>query len=197
MKRGKKSQFYLIAAGIIVFILVSLAVVSNYVAIKKEPQKFYDIGDVLQREGPNVVTYAVNKNLDVNANVQTYLELYRNYLETNVNTDFDLIIFYGDTNMDKITAQRFTRASLGELTINFGPTQTYITGGTEVQINNTEWQVNRNPDGDTVNVTLTSQRTGETITIKLPILRDNNFAFVMTSSDEFNSYIQSNIPTTS
>ena len=188
MKRGKKAQFYLIAAGIIVFILISLALVSNYASVKKEPQKFYDIGDVLQREGPSVVAYSVNNEEDVNDNIRKYIDLYKDYLDKNLNTDFDLIIFYGDVTNSNITALRFTRDSLGDLSINFGPTQFGGIGGTEVYVNESEWRVNIGLN--TVNVTLTSQRTGENKTIEVPILGENNFAFIMTSNDGFNTYIR-------
>jgi hypothetical protein len=192
MKRGKRGQFYLIAAAIIIFILVGFALISNYVSVKKTPQKFYDIGDVLKREGANVITYSINTQQDVNTNIQTYLSLYKQYLEKNLNSDFNLVIFYGNINSSSrsIAAQIFTRASLGEITLVFGGHQTFRTGGSQVQINKTEWSVQQNVNGNTANITLYSNRTGATQSIIVPLLQDNNFAFVMTSNDEFNNYVQ-------
>jgi hypothetical protein len=192
MKRGKRAQFYLIAAAIIIFILVSLATISNYISVRKEPQKLYDIGDVLQREGAKVVEYATINGTSSNILIQRYLSVYRSYLETNLNEDFDLIIFYGGINLtgNSISASRFTRASLGDISISIPGGTTYVTGGTNVVINNSEWSLTTNQGQKIVNVTIISNRTGQGFSTNVPILPDNNFVFVMTSSDGFNNYIR-------
>jgi hypothetical protein len=202
MKKEKKGQFYLIAAGIIVFIIISLGAITNYVYVRSEPQKFYDIGDVLGREGVKVIEYAQFNKQNINQTVNRYLEVYEDYLDTNLNTDFDLIIFYGNITDEKINAKRYTRSSMGQVTISLGQgVNARVAGGSEVIIRNEQAQVTTDADGRNVNVTLKPNQDKPSINMKVPVLPDNNFVFVMTTSDEFNRYIQTSFqqenPTTS
>jgi hypothetical protein len=191
MKSTKRGQFYLIAAAIIIFILVGLVAVSNYVYVKQEPKKFYDIGDILGREGAKVVEYAAITQSDMNATINSYLEIYADYLDKNINANFELIIFYGSVKDQKISAKRFYRSSTGGVSICFSGTPCQTIGSDEVRIADEQATVIENPKSKTVNVTITSERAGS-LSVEVPILKDNNFVFVMSTSDEFNNYIQTN-----
>jgi hypothetical protein len=195
MKRGKKGQFYLIAAGIIIFIIVSMVAVSNSVYVKTQPQKFYDIGDVLGREGAKVIEFASFTNGDVNQNINNYLNLYKDYLDKNINTDFQLLIFYGSITDKKINVKTFSRSSTGDTSLCISGAQCISVPSSEVAIKSSQTDVIDGPDGKIVNVTITSSITGQVVSVIVPVLPDNNFVFVMSSNDEFNKYVQTNFPT--
>lgn len=197
MKRGKKGQFYLIAAGIIIFIIVSMVVVSNSVYIKTQPQKFYDIGDVLGREGAKVIEFASFTKVDVNQNINNYLNLYKDYLDKNINADFQLLIFYGSITDQQIKVKTFSRSSTGDTTLCISGTLCSSVPSTEVAIKDGTTQVINGPDGKIVNVTISSTSSRQGISVIVPVLPDNNFVFVMSSNDEFNKYVQTNFPTKS
>jgi hypothetical protein len=195
MKKSKRGQFYLIAAVIICFIMVSFAVISNYVYVKSTPEKFYDIGDILKREGTKVVEYSQATNSNLDENIQKYLSLYKDYLDSNLNADFDLVIFYGSISpgAGTITARSFSRESLGDISLDLGTGYTtLVQGATTVRIGSEEVSINPNLDSKTVQVSLTSRSAGRTFNVQAPVLSDNNFIFVMTTSDEFNNYVQTN-----
>ena len=187
---NKKGQVYIIASLIIIFVIIGLAGVSNYVTVKKEPQKFYDIGQVLKMEGIQVVANTnFNPQSNLNQNIGTYLDLFANYTRENINEDFNMIVIYGDSSSGNVSATIYSRASTGGVSIYFGgetaPFELLGSG----QIKKDQRQVLVNQVEKTVDVTLSSD--AGNITQTLPILSDNNFMFVMTTSSGFNQYIQS------
>ena len=194
--KTKKAQFYIIAAIVIVIALLSLAAITNYVQVKKTPQKFYDLADILKTESKYVTENAIYTNKDVNSNIESYLFLFAKYLEENTQEDFNLIIFYGNIESNNVTGKIFSRASLGGVNLYLGSDSFSVQGGTDVKMDSTKVQVNGiNPNLKTVNVTISSK--GLNITQTLPVLEDNNFLFVMTSNQDFNQYIQNSLtPTT-
>jgi len=54
-KRGKKAQFYLIAALIIIVIIIGFASISNYIKVKEKPKKFYDLSGNINLEGADII----------------------------------------------------------------------------------------------------------------------------------------------
>ena len=190
--KGKKAQFYLIAAVIIVMVILSLAAVSNYVNVKKTPQKFYDLADILNSEGKYVVLNAAYTDKNVNTNIENYLYLFSKYLEDNTDEDFNIIIFYGDSKSNNVTGKVYSRSSIGNVNIYLGDSPFTVQGGETVSINSTSVQVKDAGEGKKeVEVVIYSK--GLNITQTLPILADNNFVFVMTTSQEFNQYVQNSI----
>lgn len=192
--REKRGQFYLIGAVIIILVIVSIVTISNYTYSKKEPKKFYDITDILQLEGRYVVENAEYTKGNVKTYTAQYLTLFSDYLAENINEDFSLIIIYGDvSNGNNVSAQVYTRESLGNVNANLFDMSFSAGGGKKVNSSNVEIAVNpgRGGKSDTVNVTLIGELTNVTQT--LPILQDNNFMFVMTTSSGFNRYVQTSL----
>jgi len=189
LNKNNKAQFYLIAAMIIIFIVVGFAGISTQVGVKKEPQKFYDVGQILKSEGIQVVDNTnYNPGADLNTNVGTYLDLFANYTNNNINEDFTMIILYGDVVSGNISATGYSRTSGGGVTYYLGGETAPLSVQSVGPLNRTQYIYEVNPDS-TVDITLIGET--ENITITLPVLSDNNFMFAMTTSSGFNQYIQS------
>lgn len=193
--KSKKAQFYIIAAIIIVITLLSLAAITNYVQVKKPPQKFYDLADILKGESKYIVENAIYTQKDVNTNIETYLALFAAYLAENTDEDFNLIIFYGNAQSQNIIGKIYSRASMGNVNIYLGQNPFTVQGGSTIQTTDTSVKVTEtNETSKTVEVVINSK--GLNITQTLPVLEDNNFVFVMTSNQGFNQYIQNSLDTT-
>ena len=189
LKENDKAQFYLIAAMIIIFVIIGFAGISSQIGVKKEPQKFYDVGQILKSEGIEVVDYTnYNKTATLNTNIGTYLDLFANYTKDNINEDFSMLILYGDVVSGNISATGYSRTSAGGVNLYLGGGTTPSSIESTGPLNRTQYIYQVNPD-QTVNITLIGE-TGN-ITNTLPVLPDNNFMFVMTTSSGFNQYIQS------
>ncbi|MDP1729203.1 MAG: hypothetical protein Q8L27_03315 [archaeon] len=195
MKDNQKAQFYIISAVIIIFIIMSLVSVSNYVSIKQQPEKTLSLTEVLKTEGEKIVENAEYTKGDINSNIESYLELFKKYIDENTQEDLNLVILYGDVNnLNNIQGQIFTRASTGAVNLDFGGQVTTINQGSEIKVNPTSIRV------DTISttektITLTIEEGGTSLTATIPILEDNNFVFVMTTSDGFNRYVKESFPT--
>lgn len=188
--KSRKAQFYILSAIIIIFILIGLAVVTNYVSVREKPEKFYDIGDALKLEGIRVVEYSEYNNTNVETQIKNYVDLYEQYLTKNPDEKFSFIIIYGSITAGTVKAINYTAQSSGGISLNFGETVTGIKTGTKLSQN--QVILNVNPD-NTVNVTLTSEE--NSVLAKVPVFPDNNFAFVLTTSEGFNDYIQASLKT--
>lgn len=190
-KRSKRAQFYILAAVIIIFVIIWFASITNYVAYKKEPEKFYDLGKTLKIEGVEVIN---NLNFEnpgsIDENIALYLDLFADYTNQHLEEDFNLIILYGDVDQDSnISARVYSRGSNGGVVFYLG--QETIFTEDIVGLNKTEVSLSVNQD-NTVDVTLLGPD-GQIRTETVPILNDNNFIFVMTTSDGFNQYVQTNL----
>lgn len=194
--RNKKAQFYLIAAIIIIAGIITISSVTNYIYVKQEPKKFHDLGDILNLEGKYVIDNAVYNKKNVNSNIEAYLSLFSKYLEENTNEDFNLIVLYGKAKPgENITGKIYSRSSIGDVNINIGSSSFQVNGGETISTNTT--QVTIQPgNNNMVNITITSPSNPDLkITQELPILEDNNFVFIMTTSSGFNTYVQNSIQT--
>jgi hypothetical protein len=183
MKRGKKGQFYLIAAVIIILVILGLVGVKNYISVKKEPKNFMEIGDTLQLEGGYVVENAAYNKGNVNQNTQEYLNLFSNYMEQNTNEDFNMIIVYGDITGNQVQGKSYYRQSSGEICLD----NSCAPGSSTINVTDISCTVN-DVTPKTANCTMTIGT--QTLTHTVPILEDNNFVFVMTTSKGLSQYIQ-------
>ena len=188
IKRGKRGQFYLIAAVIIILIIVGLAGVKNYVSVKKEPPKFQDFSDMLNREGKYSIEYGEYNNKDTQIISEGIINLTSDYMAQNYNEDFVLYIVYGDIDGNNISSKKISRASQGDITLNTAGTEFSSPGSS--RINPEDITLTVNPDHKTVTVNIT---VGDTVVSQtLPILNNNNFVFAMTTSNGLSQYITTN-----
>lgn len=58
-KRGKKAQFYLISAVILIVVVMGLSGITNYSKATKKPLKFYDLSEELNEEGARIIDYGI------------------------------------------------------------------------------------------------------------------------------------------
>lgn len=191
----KEAQFYIISAAIIIFIIMSLASISNYVYVKKQPEKTLSLTDVLKIEGEKIVENAEYNEGNINSNIESYLNLFKNYMEENTQEDLNLIIIYGDVNnLNNVQGQIFTRTSTGNVNLDLGGEVIPITQGSRIDVNPRMVQVNTLSAQERT-VSLTIKEGEQSISATIPVLEDNNFVFVMTTSDGFNRYVKESFPT--
>jgi hypothetical protein len=183
MKRGKKAQFYLISAVIIIVIILGLASVKNHITVKKEPAKFYELGDTLQLESTYVIENSVYTNGNLKDNIQTYSDLFADYMQQSTHENFILIIVSGDIDADTIDGKVYYRQPAGTITAD----GYYRPGSSGIKVQNTSCQV---IEAESANCSITIRDV--TFTNTVPILQDNNFIFVITTSEGLSNYIINN-----
>jgi len=173
MKRGKKAQFYIIGAVIIIMAMISLASVSNYVLVKKEPAKFMDLGSMLNLEGEKVFSFNLYNAKDTNSVIENFSQMMAEYIETE-NENVDLIIIHGNSSNAQITV--ISKNSTGTITLNMGAMSSGVIS--EEYIPQT-FYVN----GNNINITLLNN------TYVFELGEDEEFMFVMTKSEGFEQYV--------
>ena len=90
LKRGKRGQFFLIAAVVIIVVVVSVVTVSNYTQ-KKDSVKLYDVGQELGIESQNVLDYGTYSELDetqMKTLMENFIKNYVNYIQEKKNIYF-------------------------------------------------------------------------------------------------------------
>ena len=90
LKRGKKGQFFLIAAVVIIVVVVSVITVSNYTQ-KKQDVKLYDLGEELGIESQNVLDYGTYSELNedqMKILMENFIKNYVSYIEAKKNIYF-------------------------------------------------------------------------------------------------------------
>lgn len=117
MKRGKKAQFYIIAAIIISVVLIGLFTTSNYVKVKPKDVKFYDLSKELNLESGNVIDSGIYRAEDLNKLIANWTSIYVDYSRENTGVG-EWIFVYG--NEKQMTVLRFTNESSGEVYIDVG-----------------------------------------------------------------------------
>jgi len=116
-KRGKKAQFYILAAAIIIAIIIGLTSVTNYAYTQETPKKFYDLSENINLEGTNIIKYGLYNEKNIDELVQNLTETFLPYLG---NENAEIIIITGNSNNFTITTLNSTSA--GKVTALLGNT---------------------------------------------------------------------------
>ena len=102
MKRGRKGQFYIIAAVVIITLIVGLTTIVNKGISSPKPNTFYDLSKNFENEIVKVVDYGIyNKYSDPSASIEEKLEdFYLNYSEYALSIDPEISIsfVYGNSS---------------------------------------------------------------------------------------------------
>jgi len=174
MKRGKKAQFYIIGAVIIIMAIIGLASVSNYIIIKKEPAKFMSLGETMNLEGQKIIEYGKYNEKDLDSVTKEFSEMMGQYIgETDEKVD--LVIIHGNSSNAQVTV--ISKNSTGAITINAGVTD-FTTESFRYNLNTTTVK------GNNISITLLNT------TYPLNLNQDEDFFFIMTKSDGFNKYVR-------
>ncbi len=186
MLKDKGGQFYIVAAIIIIAAIISIATVANYAYSRNEPQDFYSIGEIFELNGLKTLENAQFSGKNVNDATLEYLTYFKEYLQANTNIDFDLIIVYGNIDSNSVQAVHYSRESLGDLTANLGG-PINIPGGDRINVSEYKITLNSGTD-NTIDLTL-----GEKEIKNIKLIDDKNFIFIMSTNEDFNKYVMSNI----
>jgi ABC-type Fe3+ transport system substrate-binding protein len=97
MKKGKKGQFFILAAVIISAIVVSFAFTANEARVNEEPENFKDLSYEVKKETGAVMDYQIYSNFNDDANLTQFVDMLANDLyEKDQNVSFMFI--YGNTS---------------------------------------------------------------------------------------------------
>ena len=111
-KYEKGGQFYLIATIIIIAIIASLIIVSNY-SREKSNIKFNYLGEELTIESGHVINYGTKNSKDLKILLDNFTRTYITYSNAE-----NLYFIYG--NESEITVMGYKRLSSGTILINAG-----------------------------------------------------------------------------
>jgi len=181
MQRGKKAQFYIIGAVIIIMAMISLASVSNYVIVKKEPAKFTNLGDMLNLEGEKIIEFKLYNSSTISAGgtntvIENFSQMMAGYIGI-TDEKVDIVIIHGNSSSAQITV--ISKNSTGTITLNMGPTSSGI-------ISERYIPYTTNVSGNNVSITLLNN------TYNFILGADESFIFIMTKSEGFEKYVKSN-----
>jgi len=119
MKRGKRGQFYIVAAIIISVVLIGLFTVNTYIKFKPKDVKFYDISDEMGLETGYVIDYGIYSQGNLNNLIEEWTVTYVDYSSKYTNIG-EWVIIYG--NEKNITLLYFTEESSGDISLSIGGT---------------------------------------------------------------------------
>ena len=175
MKKGKRGQFYIIAAVILIIIIIGLAGVTNYIKVKEEPVTFFNLGEQLDIEAPYVIDNGIYTGEDIPKLIENFTKRYAQYTGQS-NENFQMIIVYGDQTGAQINAYhsiesgRITLGNIGGIGLtnveSITPETTQSGSNVSVNLSNNTYNFNLNPG--------------------------QNFFFVITTSQDFGDYVYQN-----
>ena len=119
-RRGKRAQFFLVAAIIIAVILLGLASVYVSVRVQEEDNTLFDLSEEFSEEAAQVIDSGVINTAtpeSINAELQNLSDI---YLKSNPDVEFTTLytIVYGDYN--QVFALEAYNEDLGNIGVGFG-----------------------------------------------------------------------------
>jgi len=110
-KKGRKAQFYLIAAIIIVAIVIGMAGFTTYF-VKKNNTKVYDLNKELKLESESVINYGILKDeIELSNTLINFTKMYGEY----IGSDYDIYFVYG--NQNDMKALKYSQINTGSVSI--------------------------------------------------------------------------------
>jgi len=111
--RGKKGQFFLLAAVIIAAVVISLGVGTNRATVNEDPASFYDFSYEVQREVGAVLDYEVYSGIGNNEDLEEFVDLLAKEIEER-SPGSEFILIYGSRDDMKLR--------------NYGSNSVYVEG---------------------------------------------------------------------
>jgi hypothetical protein len=181
MKRGKRAQFYIIAAIIICTVLIGIAGYYNYVYLKKPSGKFYDLSKNVNLEGAEIIKYGIFNNKEMEPLIEDFTEIFAQYiLDTHEKTG--LTIITGDEK--NIIVRQINETTLGTINVEIGGTTTKVSSTTKQNIVIGNYTVQNR----TVQILLPNN-----VSKEFDLASGQNFLFVLTKSSELEDYVKSSL----
>jgi len=114
---GKKAQFYLVAAIIIIMILAGIASIKIYAVAKTKPRKIKDIGAELNEETSRIIDYGIYSAVNLTQLLNSFDEEFSEYFlkkteETNI------VLIYG--NATKLYSVQYNQTYTGAVFASIG-----------------------------------------------------------------------------
>ncbi len=130
IKRGKKGQFFLIAALIIVTILLSFMTTKSGIKVSKEKYKIYDLGEELNLETADTIDHGIYTSPAERGEIlESWATKFSNYQGFAGQEEF--IFIYTDAGSFK--GLRFSRGNRGDVSLDLAGTTAGV-ANTDVEI---------------------------------------------------------------
>lgn len=168
LKRGRKAQFYIVAAIIIILIIVGM-LATNYITPKSENSSLYDVSDVLKSESGRVIDYGIYKKEDMPKLIQNWTTKIYEYSGTFLAENQSLIFLYGDTK--NMTILGFSEIS-SKISSDFGGGQQQISVEQTVIV-----PYSSKPSNNKINITIETD--GKEVPYEFELKPGQNFYFVI------------------
>ena len=192
-KTGKKAQFYLIAAILIVISISGIIGIKNYAVTKEEPTRIRDLSSELKEETARVVDYGIYNADGVCEGVITGSKCIEDFIEAKLPNYFlqstynaSVIFVYG--NKENLNFATYEEEGLGDVSASFG-SSSINWGSTLVGVVNKTTKINVLSDDVTVNVL------GNSYKFNLPKESEGDkkvFYFVIAQEKDGERYIEKN-----
>ncbi len=177
IKAGKRGQFYLIAAFVIIGLVVGAVAITNY-SKKPSSVKVYNLKEELGIESEQVISYGTFSN----GNLQDILDDFiKNYSEYASGDTSNLYFVYGNPR-DGIKIASYQSIETGSIGISVGGTPTTIPTETKAL---TQRDIFAGP-GENVEIQLEEG----SAPIKFKIKQGENFYFIITQESGGNRFVE-------
>ncbi len=173
--KGRRAQFYIVAAVIISMVVIGLAVVVNQARKEKTPKTFSDLIEQLGLESSKVIDYGVKGDVDVLSTLDKFAIDYGSYITSE---DTNLIFIYGDENT--VNAIVYGYGEQGEIGITIGE------GGSSITIREETKQVYNDIDISDEQITIPLGEQEYTFDLQ----KGKNFFFVIKKELEEGDIVQ-------
>lgn len=174
-KRGKKAQFYIIAAIIIVLVVISISSIATYSIVRSQPKSVVELSRTLETESPGIIRYGIRNNQNVTS-------LMENFTEKDFATYFGLSPDYATTNITFVYGNKTQLAIVRYIKV-----ESQITVGT-IKTTTREIQIDKRPLIPTPGKEITIKVDKKDYTFKL---EDGQiFYFVLSNENNGEIYIE-------
>ena len=139
MVKGKKGQFYLIAAIILIAVVVALIMKLNSTEVNPVPLSFTELSDNFEKEAVRIIDNGISQGKsvqEVEAELQDFARQYSEYA-TSKSPQIGFLYVYG--NSSNITVANFLVDRAGSVVIGGAATNT--TGGSAILVNRLTFDV--------------------------------------------------------
>lgn len=119
--RGKRAQFFLVAAFIMALIIVGISRINNYITVPSQPFLREEVNRVLDKEAQVTVNYALTTMKDTHAVMEDFSKSYAAYARSNIPRSQYFFLYTDD---QKITL--FAFGNPGEIGATMGPGKEFL-----------------------------------------------------------------------